>query len=720
MELKKLKKTFLLQLGQSDCGVACLRNLISFYGGECSFETLREISGTNTQGTTLLGLHQAAQKLGFNSAGCEADLQSIIQLAEPVILHVLIDNYLQHYIVFYGIEGDKFIIGDPAKGVVLYTKDELESIWLTKKCLTLKPGKSFVKANDIKTEKRKWLLRLIKDDYQLLLVSVALGSVIATLGLTMAIYSQKLVDTIIPAHNLNRLISSIAIIGILLLMRVFLIAVRQFLLTRQTKDFNNRIIDAFYSTLLYLPKSFFDTRKIGELVARLNDTGRIQKVINQIAGSIVIDGLVVLASMSFLFSYSWVLGVIALVSLPVYFFIVYQFNEKIIRGQKELMSDYAYSESNFINTIQGISIIKNFNSQALFAKANQLIYNRFQDKLYILGRLNIKLLIRSGVLSIIFLVMVLGYASVQAFNKELKLGELMAIISIAYNLIPSTTNIALVAIPVNEAKIAFERMFDFVSIPMEPKGFISEVTFDSLEIKQISFRFPGRKTILNNVSINVFKNEFISVVGESGSGKSTLGQILQKFYIPESGEIIVNKSFKLKDIDTVNWRSILGVVPQDIHLFNGNVLQNISIGNKDNNDERIIAFCNKYKFTQFIEKMPLGFYTNLGEEGINLSGGQKQIIGLARALYVQPQILFLDEATSALDRVTERFVLDLLAGLKNEMSIVFISHRLHLLKNISDRIYILENGYIKDHGSHDNLMLSSNLYSDYWRQLALS
>lgn len=718
MKLKELNKTFILQQDQSDCGVACLLSLINYYEGTNSLEKLREISGTNTQGTTLLGLYEAASKVGFNANGCEATIEALIEHGKPVILHVVTEKQLQHYVVCYGYENNQFIIGDPAKGILKYTTKELAKIWVQGKCLTLIPTADFIKSKKLKAAKKDWLIRLIRDDYSLLSTSLVLGIGIAVLGMVMAVFSQKLIDDILPSNDVKKLITGIGLVSVLLIVRVGLMAIRQFLLLRQSKDFNNRIINAFYSTLLYLPKSFFDTRRIGELVARLNDTGRIQRVITQVVGNIIIDGLMAITSLTFLFLYSWQAGAIATISLPIYFLLIYRFNPKIIKAQKEVMSGYAHSESNYINTMQGVTIIKNFNKQELFANINKLIYGSFQEKVFTLGKINIRLTLISGIAGVLFLISILSYTTFQIYSNTLTVGELMAVLGMASTLLPAVANLALIAIPINEAKVAFDRMFEFINIQSEENKPIEKLTFESLELENISFRFPGRKQVLHDVSIKLRKNEFISIVGESGSGKSTLGQIIQQFYFPESGLIKVNNKLNFTEIGTTTWRNVVGVVPQDIQLFNGTVLDNICLGNSNEEAEKMVQFCRKYGFSTFIEQFPQGYITILGEEGINLSGGQKQIIALARALYNNPQLLLLDEVTAAMDRVTEKFVLNLLIRLKSKIAVIFISHRLHILKNISDKIYVLEDGKVKAEGNHLEILESDNIYSEYWKELS--
>ena len=717
MNEKNIRKTFVLQHDQSDCGVACLLSLIRYYGGTHPLEKLRELSGTTRQGTTLLGLYQAANQLGFNAEGFEAGIGALKGHNSPVILHVLMEDHLQHFLVCYGYQDEKFIIGDPAKGILRLSAGELKQIWQSNALLTLTPHENFVQKKEIRASKRNWIRKLIREDINILSISVFIGIVVAVLGMVMAIFSQKLIDDILPSENMEKLIMGIILVGILLIVRSGAMALRQFFLLTQGKNFNNRIIHVFYSTLVTLPKPFFDTRRIGELVARLNDTVRIQTVISQIAGNLIIDFLVSITAIVFLFTYYLPFGFIALISMPFYFLWVYKFNKPIIAAQKDVMATYANTESYYINSMQGISAIKNHNRESSFSKINQMVYGHFQDKIFHLGKINIRLGLITNIFGTLFLIAILAFGSYYVLRNMLTLGELMAVLGIASTLIPSITNLALIAIPVNEASVAFHRMFEFVDIEPEQKTSGKEMPpFESLSLKQISFRFPGRKPLLRDISLDIRLHSIVALVGESGSGKSTLCQLLEKFYAPESGEIQVNGNLSLKDVDTAGWRKILGVVPQDIPLFNGTVLDNIALGDSSNVEE-VVQFCRETGVEKFIQQLPQGYGTILGEEGINLSGGQKQIIGLARALYKKPQFLILDEATAALDRQTENFVIGLLLRLKEKMSILFISHRLNTLKKIADDMYILEEGMITHQGTHETLMQSDNFYSRYWKEL---
>lgn len=726
-EYKNLKKIFTLQQGQSDCGVACLLSVIKYYGGSNTLENLRKLSGTNITGTTLLGLYQAAKQTGFTAEGCESDMEGLIAHGKPCILHVVIGNKLEHYIVCFGTaplsihgegQGVRFIIGDPARGIIYFTQTELEEIWKSKTCLVLEPNENFKKATDIKYEKRKWIIDLIKTDYPLLAIAAALGVVVAALSLVMAIFSQRLIDELLPKKEFTKLYLGISLVFFLLLIKEGLSVLRQYFLIRQGKDFNIRIIDFFYHHLLQLPKPFFDTRKIGEFTARLTDTSRIQRVISQLAGNTAIDFLMAIVSAVFIFVYSWQVGIGCLIAMPVFFLLIYWHNKKIIEGQRNIMVSYAMAEGNYISTLQGIEPIKNYNKQELFSTTNKNIYERFQTNIFSLGQIQIRLSFLANAFGVIFLTVVLAFTSYQVLHSHLKTGELIAIISMCGSLLPSIANLALISIPINEAKIAFDRMFEFTAIEPEKDNNENAIkNFETLKVQNLSFRFAGRRPIIRDISFEVNKGEVIAIMGENGCGKSTLVQILQKYYQPEAGKVILNNEMFLYEASPSAWRKLVGVVPQSIHIFNGTVLENIAFDDAQNKTQEVILFLQHKGFAPFIDSLPQSLMTLVGEEGINLSGGQKQMIALARALYHKPQLLILDEATAAMDRQSEQFVLQLLQQLKNEMAIIFITHRLHVLKSFCDRIYILENGTIINYGNHGQLLQTKNLYSNYWNDL---
>lgn len=713
LKLSSIKKTFVLQQDQSDCGVACLLSLINYYEGLNTLEKLRELSGTNTTGTSLLGLYQCANQIGFTAEAFEADMPNLKALNEPCILHVLMEGNLEHYVLCYGYENysGAFIVGDPGKGLTQLTESELDKIWLSKALLQLMPNDSFEPKKQQHNARWIWFKQLIVDDLNILTITMLLGVLATVLNLATAIFSQKLIDHILPSGNQQKLITSLILLFLVLLIRVGLTFIRQHFLLLQSKDFNKRIVGSFFGALIHLPKSFFDTRKTGDMITRMNDTARIQENIAYISGSVFIDIIILFTTSFFLINYSLTIALITFAFIPLIVIVILSYTKPIKMHQKEFMMASALNESNYIDTINGIMVIKAQSEESFFTQKINTVYGNLQDKSFALGKLGNRFSITTDVISVVLSLVLITVASFMVLNKQLKVGEMMAIISLTGTLIPAVGRLSQINLQLQEAKIAFDRMYDFTSIAPEFEGGQCAVLdFKNLEVKSISFRFAGRKPVLHDISFSLAKGEMIALLGESGCGKSTTMAILEKFYQPENGEILVNGQ-PLQNIYTPNWRNIIVAVPQEIKLFNGTLLENIAIGNlREDEVIKIVHFCNQMGFNKYFEALPQCYFTLVGEEGINLSGGQKQLLALARALYRKPQVLLLDEATSAMDRNTEKFIMNLLENLKNEMAILLITHKMQTAK-ISDRIYVIENGRITSNGTPNQLLESDNFFS---------
>lgn len=728
MQLKpsnnKINKTFTKQYGQFYCGLACLVSITKYYGGDTTQEKLRELSGTTLNGTSLLGLYQAAKKLGFDTDGYEADLQNLKELKEPVILHIIKDQTLKHFVVCYGFENGKFIIGDPAWGITQYNEEELETVWKSKALLKLSPGKGFITKHNETKNKRIWFLQLLKPDYPILGIATFLGIVISVLGLAIAIFSQKLIDKILPEKNIRSLVFGLIIFTVILLARALISYVRSIFLVRQSKEMNARLISSFFGKLLFLPKPFFDSTSTGDMVARMNDTSRIQKVVVYLSSQIVIDVLVTLVSAGYIFFYSVSTGIISLLSIPVFGLLAWHYNKKVITAQREVMQSYAATESKYIDTIKGIKVIKTFNSENLFAKVVNVVYDFFMQKVFRLGILGAKINLWITIGSAVLLSGIISWTAWLVLQGQLLLGQMMAVITLVGNLSTSVISIAMANIQLQEARVAFERMYDFASAKSEYKPENPNVITDNLvqqiktlTVNDLNFRFLGKNLLLKNINFNVKSGEIITFFGEIGCGKSTLLSILQRFYSIESGEIWVNNQ-KWDTFSTQIWRKHIATVEQHIELFNGTVLENISL-EKNPNAEKIVAFCRQYGFHNFIMEFQQGYATIINENSTNLSGGQRQLIALARALYSRPKLLLMDEATAAMGRRTEKFVLKLLNKIKNEIPVIFVTHRPQLAR-YTDRIYVIENKTISASGTHEQLISKNQFYRNAFEELILS
>lgn len=719
--INHIRKTVVLQIDETDCGVACLLSIIRYFGGDTTIEHLRDISGTGKTGTTLLGLYEAALDMGLIAEGCELDINTLVEYGKPVILHCIKNETFTHYIVCYGGDGESFMIFDPAQGLISYTREDLQKVWHSHYCLMLEPTEQFVINKIKKSRKRKWVIDLIKDDKEILWVSIFLGLIVSVLGITTAIFAQKLVDELIPNREYMKLYISLVLLFVLLIIRIVLSSIRNYMLNMQSRNFCNRIIALFYRKLLALPQFFFDTRKTGELVTRLNDTQRIQKVLTSFVGDFIINGLMAIVVLSALFYYSWQIGVLLILSIPVFLILIYKYNEPIMKSQQNVMVSYANSETYFINTVQGIATIKNLNKQKDFAQLNRKIYGNYQNQVFNIGLLNIKLSGIAGVLNVLFLIVIIAIGCILIFTDKMKLGEMMAVISLVNSVIHAISDIPLIMIPLNEAKVACNRMYEIMERTSEADYNDENERFiqiESLDIKNLTFRFPGRKPLYENLNLSLKKGEITFIIGESGCGKSTLCHLLDRSYRPISGKFVINDALDIMVWSLNRWRDRIGVMPQDVFIFNGTVYENILIGkDRQLSDKDILKYLDTIGISNYINKLPQGYMTKVGEEGINLSGGQRQMIGLLRLLVKNPDILILDEPTAAMDHNMELFVLELLTKIKKDKIVIFISHKLHILKKYADMIYLLKKGRIVASGTHKSMMFSDNSYSSFWTSL---
>jgi ATP-binding cassette subfamily B protein len=486
---------------------------------------------------------------------------------------------------------------------------------------------------------------------------------------------------------------------------------------------NLRLVTGFFGKLLFLPKSFFDPTPTGDMVARLNDAQRIQRVVVFLSSQITIDLLVLLVSGGCIFFYSSSAGAFSFLSVPLFILVAWRYNSRIIVAQRGVMQSYAATESKYIDTISGIETIKSFRLEGMFSRLVHSVYSFFMQKVVDAGLIGSRLNLWITLVSALFLTGMISWTAWLVINGQLLVGQMMAIITLAGSLGASVINIALANIQLQEARIAFDRMVEFAFtepefIPcIEPeRNQNQEVGFEELNVQDLCFRFPGKGLLLNKLSFAVRKGEMVTIFGEVGCGKSTLLHILQRFYPFESGSVKLDGKDWTR-IPVSEWRGMVRTVTQHVQLFNATILENICLEEKPD-AERVVRFCQAVGFHDFIREFQQGYTTIVSENSVNLSGGQRQLIALARALYHQPGLLLLDEATAAMDRRTERFVIDLLQSLKNRMAVVFVTHRPQLAK-YSDRIYIIENKTISSEGPHHLLVDSNQFYREAFLEMTV-
>ena len=439
----------------------------------------------------------------------------------------------------------------------------------------------------------------------------------------------------------------------------------------------------------------------------MNDSVKIQQSVLQIVNILAIDIVTLIVALVFVFNISINVGFLSTILIPIFSLIIWKYIKPVKEANRDVMTKYAIVESNYVDHITGIDTIKSENREDLFGDINKSLFKHFQDSIVHLGRIDIKVGTIAEMITGIFLISILSSSAFLSINGEFTTGDMMSMFTILGTLIPSIIRIALINLSVQQALVSFDRLFEFMALAPEQKLESADTVqeFESLELKKINFRYNSRKQILFNINMQIQKGQMVALVGESGSGKTTIGLLIEEFYKLETGEILWNghKSYKLSKNEI---RSKIGFVPQDIKIFNGTVLDNIILGKNYSKDD-VDKFCMETGLSSFIESLPNGLFTLVGEEGINLSGGQKQIIAITRALYKKPEILILDEATSAMDMETEAMIKSVLSNLK--LTTLIIAHRLTTIRN-ADYIYVMKDGRIIEEGNHQQLMKITDSY----------
>ncbi len=701
----------------TDCGAACLASISAHYNLEIPIARIRQYAGTDKKGTNVLGLIEAAEKLGFEAKGVRGDFESLFKIPNPAIAHVIVKKQLQHYVVIYEVTKSYINVMDPSDGK-FYKKshDEFKEEW-TGVLVLLVPDESFKTGNEkVPVLKRFWFLL---KPHKYILIQAFIGAIIFTLlGFSTAIYIEKITDFVLVGGN-TKLLNLLSVIMIILLVLKVLIGVfKDVFLIKTGQQIDARLILGYYKHLLKLPQQFFDTMRVGEIISRINDAVKIRIFINGVALSLAVNVLIVIFSFGIMFTYYWKLALIMLAIIPFYIVIYAIVNKLNKKTERKIMEKAADLESQLVESLNSVGTIKRFGLESF---ANIKTETRFISLLntgYKSALNSIFSGTSSSSLSQIFTIILLWSGSYFVIEREITPGELMSFYAIIGYFTGPISSLVDANKQIQSALIAADRLFEIMDLEREENENKFKLTPDKIgdiSFKNVSFRYGTRVEVFKDFNLNIKKGKITAIVGESGSGKSTLISLLQNIYPLQSGTISIG-DFDLQYIENNSLRQLVSVVPQKIDLFAGNVIENIAVGEFQPNMELILNICKDIGMHEFIETLPRGFNTYLGENGASLSGGQKQRIAIARALYKQPEILVLDEATSSLDSTSENYIQRTIQNLREQQkTIILIAHRLSTVVHADD-IVVLERGNVLEQGSHAKLYCKKEHYYNLWQQ----
>lgn len=710
------KKVRIKQRDITDCGAACIASIAMHYNLQLPVSRIRQFAGTDKRGTNVLGLIEAAERLGFQAKGAKGQLDSLLKIPLPAIAHVVLKNGLHHYVVLYKVTNKHVTYMDPGDGDFhKETYAVFQEKWSGVIVLLL-PDDGFVTGKQkMSNTERFW--QLIRPHTSIMVQALVGALVYTILGLSTSIYMQKIIDFVLVEGNI-RLLNLLSVGMIVILIFQLIIGGYKTVFGLQTGQMiDTRLILGYYKHLLKLPQRFFDTMRVGEIISRVNDAVNIREFINNVALNFIVNGLIVIFSIVLMFFYYWKLALIMLAIIPVYLLIYWISNKVNKKWQRRLMEESAELESQLVESLNAVGTIKRFGLEQF---ANDKTEGRFVTLLRTIYKTSIySLYIGTGseFFTRLFTIILLWAGSYFVINRELSPGELLSFYALvgyftgpASSLIGANKNI-------QDALIAADRLFEIIDLETEASNenkvtltpeLVGDVTFN-----KVSFRYGTRTTVFEGLNLTIEKGSSTAIVGESGSGKSTLLSLLQNLYPLKEGNITIG-GLDLQHISNRSLRQIVGVVSQHIDLFGGTIVDNIAVGDYEPEMQRILFLSKMIGIDEFIEKLPNTYNSIVSEQGVNLSGGQRQRLAIARALYRNPEILILDEATSSLDPTSEQKVQDTLNWFKAQnKTIIIIAHRLTTIKNC-DKILVLHQGKLVEHGSHHDLLQTNGHYTKLW------
>nr|WP_298000704.1 peptidase domain-containing ABC transporter [uncultured Flavobacterium sp.] len=725
------------QADGKDCGPTCLKIIAKHYNKNLNIQTLRELSETTREGSNLLSLSEAAEKIGFRTLGVKVSLEKLLEAPLPCILHW----NKNHYVVLYKIKSkkskiEKLYISDPAFGLLEYTQEDFLKFWIGNNAdeeteegivLLLEPTPAFYELGTYNEEKKGYNLSYLSKyliRYKSFIVQLAIGLLAGSiLQLIFPFLTQSIVDVGIQNQNIH-------FIWLVLIAQLFLFFgktalefFRSWIMLHLSTRINISLISDFFIKLMNLPISFFDVRMTGDIMQRINDHSRIERILTTSSLSVLFSVVNMLIMGGILAYYNLQIFTVFFIGSFLYFGWILIFLKRRETLDYKRFSEISQEQSKVIELINGMQEIKLHNAE----KQKRWGWEYVQARLFKVSMQGLVLeqtqSIGSNFINELKNIFIVFLSAKLVIDGEITLGMMMAISSIVGNLNAPVIQLIGFVRELQDAKISLARLGEIHDKEDEVQSendTIKDIPKKAdITVKNISFRYTGSEQfVLDRLSLTIPANKVTAIVGTSGSGKTTLMKLLLKFYEPIEG-IINYDSIDLKNISQKTWRTHVGSVMQEGYIFNDTLANNIAIGVDAIDKERLRYASDVANIKSYIDSLPLGYNTKIGIEGMGMSTGQKQRLLIARAVYKNPEMLFFDEATSALDANNEKEIMEKLNVFFKNKTVVVIAHRLSTVMN-ADQIVVLDKGKIIEQGTHKELVaLKGNYYELVRNQLQL-
>ena len=684
------------------------------YNSNFSIAKLRQISGTDRNGTNLVGMIKGLDYLGFDSKAVKVEDKKIDNsVSFPIIAHIQSKNNFLHYVVIHDVSNKRIIISDPESGIKKLSHKEFSEIW-TGILLLIEPKKDFQKRN----EKDNSLSRFfyVLKNQKSLLFNIFLASILYTvLGIVTSFSSKFLIDYILKDKLMTTLTVMVVGMVILEIIQMLLSIFRGYLLIFLGQRIDIAILLGYYNHVIKLPMNFFSTRKTGEITSRFSDADNINDAVAETVLTLMLDVITAVTGGIIVYIQNQYLFFVSIVILLLYVVIVFSFKEILKKINNDVLENNSQLTSFIIQSINGIETIKAYNLEKNIQDETEFKYLKVIKSSFKRSKIYNLLTFLSGVVELIGNTLIMWVGAIQVINGKLTLGEMMVFNTLLGYFTNPVKNLISLQPTIQTATVSADRLGEIIDLDIEQSDekMIPQNLKGDIEIKSLNFRYGTRELILKNINMEIKQGEKIALVGESGSGKTTLAKLILKFYDFEKGDININ-DFNLKDIDNTFLRNKISYISQDMFLFNKTIKENLMLSDEIEIDD-VIELSKKVNAYEFINELPQRFDYMIEENGTNLSTGQKQRLSILRALLKKPDILIMDEATSNLDSITESAIQKTLNNPEFNMTTIIIAHRLSTIR-LCDRIYVLDKGEIIEAGTHEELLELKNKYYTLWKE----
>ncbi len=709
------------QYDSSDCGAACLRMIGRHYGRYYSIEYLRQLSHTDKVSASLAGIAEAAEKIGFRTLGVKTGFNRLSKdIPLPCVAHWKQD----HFVVVYKISGGMVYVADPASGKSQMKEQDFLNGWISDVVntepqgilLLLETTPEFYKREGEKTNRSgfRFLWPYVLQHKSLIWqlgIGLLLGSLIQ---LVFPFLMQALVDKGVQLRDLSFVYLILGAQAMLFVSQVLVEFIRGWILLHIGTRININLVSDFLLKLMRLPMSYFDAKMTGDLLQRIYDNERVERFLTSSSLVTLFSLVNLLVFGGVLLFYSPLIFSVFTLGALSYFGWVWLFMARRRSLDYRRFEQMAENQNALIQLVNGMQEIKLHNAE----RQKRWAWERIQARLF---RVNVQYLStdqsqRAGAAFINegknIVISVLAAQAV--IHNQMSLGAMLAVQYIIGHMNAPLESLVQFLLHAQEAKISLERMNEVHERADETANEdakVSELPKNSdLSMQNVSFRYGGPHDpwVLKHLNLHFPHGKTTAIVGTSGSGKTTLLKLLLHFYTPQEGSVRLN-DLSLDSFIPRAWRSSCGVVMQDGFIFNDTIARNIALGVENIDRVRLLEAAKTANIHGFVESLPLGYNTKVGQDGAGLSQGQKQRLLIARALYKNPQYIFFDEATNALDAHNEKVIMRNLEAAFHGKTVVIVAHRLSTVRN-ADNIIVLDKGEVIEQGTHQELTQKRGAY----------